>query len=341
MPAATTARRRWTREVDGELDGIAISGNGPVLLHGYDPPAGGKWVDEVIPGRLAAVDRASGEITWNGPCEVGYGRGFAAGFGPAGDVIVLGPSSQGHRAVRMSRESGELKTVEAIRPFDEGLVGEDVCITVTAGRLSGLNTEDLTEVWEYSKTGERFHRACRIGNKLFVSYTDGKKKKQGVQIFHARSGKRAGMLVEPTLPVIHDMAAGDGEICLLTESIMGTVPQEMAVDVLMAIEQKEEGAASDTLSLLTLPGEKNAKPLWFEILATRPQDELPEVGIAADSAKLYLVQGAGLEVRDMVSGRALGGWTVPGLDERIDWQVADGACLVAEETRASIFELPA
>jgi hypothetical protein len=33
--------------------------------------------------------------------------------------------------------------------------------------------------------------------------------------------------------------------------------------------------------------------------------------------------------------------TLPGLDERIAWQVSQGAGLLAEETRASVFELPA
>jgi len=48
-----------------------------------------------------------------------------------------------------------------------------------------------------------------------------------------------------------------------------------------------------------------------------------------------------VEVRDLVSGRLLGEWTVPGLDEQVAWQVSSGAGLLAEENRISVFELPA
>jgi hypothetical protein len=37
----------------------------------------------------------------------------------------------------------------------------------------------------------------------------------------------------------------------------------------------------------------------------------------------------------------LGELTLPGLDERVAWKVSQGAGLLAEETRASVFELPA
>ena len=70
-------------------------------------------------------------------------------------------------------------------------------------------------------------------------------------------------------------------------------------------------------------------------------DEIPEVSITADAGKLYLVKGALLEVRDTMTGRLLGDWAVPGLDESVAFQVSDGAGLVAEETRVSVFELPA
>ena len=343
MPTTATARRRWAKEIAGEVDGIAMTATGPVLMHGYEPPAGGKWVDEVIPGKLATLDRQSGEIAWSGPCEVGYGRGFGAGFGEGGDVIVMGPSGQGHRIVRMSRENGELKAVAEVRAFDDAHVFEDVCITVTAGRVAAISTETFEESWEYSRSGERFHHACRAGNRLFVAYTCAKAKRQGVLTLDVRTGRARKKLVDPVLPVIHDMTSSAEEIVLLTEHIAPAVPQATQIELLTALEARDESAVADTLSLLTLAASGSAgdAPLWFEVLATEPQGELPEVGIRADSGKLYLVQAAGLEVRDMLSGRVLGAWTVPGLDERIDWQVAAGACLVAEENRLSLFELPA
>jgi hypothetical protein len=61
-----------------EVDGIAVASSGPVLVHVYDPPAGERWIDAAIPGKLGALDRNSGEVLWLSPCEVGYGRGFGA-----------------------------------------------------------------------------------------------------------------------------------------------------------------------------------------------------------------------------------------------------------------------
>ena len=76
-------------------------------------------------------------------------------------------------------------------------------------------------------------------------------------------------------------------------------------------------------------------------MGTGPVDEIPEASISADSGKLYLVSGAMLEARDLLSGRTLGEWTVPGLDERVCWSVGSGAGLLAEENRLTIYELPA
>ena len=53
-----------------------------------------------------------------------------------------------------------------------------------------------------------------------------------------------------------------------------------------------------------------------------------------------MANGAHLEVRDGLSGRSLGELAVPGLDERIAWTVSQGAGLLAEETVATVFELP-
>ncbi len=102
------------------------------------------------------------------------------------------------------------------------------------------------------------------------------------------------------------------------------------------------GGASDTLSLITLRVDASSPdPLWYRILDTERIEQVPEVSISADSGKIYLVRGAYLEVLDAMSGRLLGEWAVPGLDEQVAWNVVDGAGLLAEERRISIFELPA
>jgi hypothetical protein len=102
-----------------------------------------------------------------------------------------------------------------------------------------------------------------------------------------------------------------------------------------------------TLLGLSLDDIGGAQTRWFNVLSTQTgsssklSEDLPEVSITADSQKLYIVNGALLEVRDLLSGRALGDWTIPGLDERVDWKVCQGAGLLAEEHRISVFELPA
>lgn len=76
---------------------------------------------------------------------------------------------------------------------------------------------------------------------------------------------------------------------------------------------------------------------WFERLDEG--DEEPELAVSADNDKLYLARGTLLEVRDALTGRRLGEYVVPGLDDRVGWTVRQGAGLLAEERRVSVFEL--
>jgi len=105
----------------------------------------------------------------------------------------------------------------------------------------------------------------------------------------------------------------------------------------------EDDVLTDTLSLLAFPGHhsEGEPALWWNVLSTGRIEDIPEVSISVDSGKLYLVRGAMLEVCDLLSGRTLGEWTVPGLDEQVCWRVASGAGLLAEEHRLTIYELPA
>lgn len=322
-----TARRRWSREFQGEIDGIALGDSGPVILHGYDPPAGGKWIDSVIPGKLGAYDRSSGEVLWLSPCEVGYGRGFGCGLGEEDDVVILGPSNQSHRIARMSLVSGELIGASEIGAFDQGLVWGDMCLTVTPQRVTGILTSAMIEVWKYARDGERYHLAGRVGSHAYVVYTDTARKRQGVLRLDMESGEQVDTFLDPERPVIHDLLCSEDLAVLLSGNRVPPRPGQAGGPEELRLEAFRTR-------------ESSAFPLWREVLAEE-SDELPDVSISLDSGKLYLARGAMLEVRDGVSGRMLGELTMPGLDERVAWKVSQGAGLLAEETRASVFELPA
>jgi hypothetical protein len=337
-----TARRRWTRELSSEVDGIAVGESGPILLHGYDPPAGGRWIDSAIPGKLASLDRSTGEVLWVSPCEVGYGRGFGAGFGGENDAIVLGPSSQGHRIVRMSLENGELVDMGDMGTFDEAIVFADVCVCANARRIFATDTGTLNERWSYAKKGERYHHIARLGDRVFVVYSHDKIKKQGVLCLDAKTGKTTGSLIGTNQTVIHDIAVDERALVILTSDLEAALPREILLERLLE-SSDDDAPSADRLALLALDpmGAEDDAPLWFEAVDIASEDEFPEVAISADSGKLYVVRGALLEVRDALTGRTLGDWAIPGLDERVDWRVSQGAGLLAEETRVSVFELPA
>ena len=338
-----TARRRFTRELTSVVDGIAFASAGPLLLHVYDPPAGGMWIDDVIPGKLAALDRNNGEVVWLSPCEIGYGRGFGAGLGQENDAIVLGPSAQGHRIVRMALGNGELIGAAEIEPFDEALVFGDLCFCVTPRRIFALMSTAMGEAWEYSRAGERYHHVARSRDRVFVVFTHSSTGKQGILCLDAETGEFQGEVLSARQAVIHGIAVNGDGLVVMTRDLATALPREVVAQFLVELAQREDGATHDTLSLLalTLNSTPSDAPLWYEILSTQPPDEIPEVNITADSGKLYLVRGALLEVRDTLTGRMLGDWAVPGLDESVAWQVAAGAGLLAEETRVSLFELPA
>lgn len=315
---------------------------GPVLVHGYDPPAGGRWADNAIPGKLAAFDRGTGDEIWMSPCEVGYGRGFGAGFGRNEDVIVLGPGSTGHRIARMALGTGELLDVGEIDAFDEALVYPDLCVCLAPKRVWALESEDLVESWSHSRAGERYRSLCRAGDRIFLVYTHEKSRRQGVLSLNAKTGKGRRQLLAPTQPVIHQLASDDRGMAILASDLESALPPELLTEYLVKTADEDLGSAG-RLALVAMDPEsaEGDAPLWYESIESHSGPELPDESVTADSGKLYLVRGAHLEVRDMLTGRPLGDWTIPGLDERVGWQVCQGAGLLAEETRISVFELPA
>lgn len=337
-----TAKRRFSRELTGIVDGIAIGAHGPVLVHHYEPPADDMWMDDVIPGKLAALDRSTGEVLWSSPCEVGYGRGFGAGFAADGAALVLGPTAKGHMAVRMALANGALLAASEIEAFDDALVAEDLAITVTPKRVVAYESQTLIEAWEYSRPGERYHHVTRAGGSVFISVTHSSRK-HGVLCLDAENGEFQREVVSPRGASIHGIVASGDGLVVLTRDLQSALPREVVGQFMIELSRLEDSRRGDTLSLLALPLDASAgeAPLWWEILSTQPVDEIPEASICADSGKLYLVREALIEARDMLTGRKLGDWAIPGLDERVAWQVANGAGLLAEESRVSLFELPA
>lgn len=339
----STAKRRWSRELETEVDGIAFDSTGPVLLHGYDPPAGGKWIDDVIPGKLGAFDRNTGERLWIAPCEVGYGRGFGAGIGQQGQVLVLGPSQGGHRMVRMAVADGELLDAADIESFDDAVVHTDVVVCANAKFVWGLDTLTLQESWRYQREGERYHGLALGGDHVFVVVSNRDTGKYGVVRLSAATGTFEGYLVQPSMPLIRDIGATAGAVAIVTCELEFLLDPDNRMDFMMQLAAHPDQGPRDTLSIAALRADSASgeAPLWYRILETKPIDDLPDVSVTADSGKLYLERRAHLEAVDAISGRTLGDWTVPGLDEKIAWTVVDGAGLLAEETRVSIFELPA
>jgi hypothetical protein len=341
----TTARRRWSRDLEFEIDGIALSSEGPVLVHGYEAPAGGMWIDEVIPGKLVALHRSTGETLWHSPCEVGYGRGFGAGFGEGDEIIVLGPSSTGHRIIRMDTGTGKLLGAEGIDAFDEAHVHGDICVCANAGQVFAVSSAVMQEAWRFSREGQRFHQIGRAGDRVFVVHSDLGTQHKGVLALDAITGEVAQTILAPTLSTLSAMAVDGANMVLLTADVAALLPTELATRLLADLERLEGDRADivvDRSTLLGLSLESGTPQVtWYEILSTELDSHEPEVGITADSGKLYISRGAMVEVRDLVSGRRLGDWTIPGLDEQVAWQVSHGAGLLAEEHRISVFELPA
>ena len=338
-----TARRRWSRELTTQVDGLCLPATGPILLHGYEEPAGGKWNADVIPGKMGAIDRNSGATIWSSPCEVGYGRGFGAGFGRVHNAVVLGPSGSSHRAVRMDINTGELLMSRDVPAFDQALVFGDMCYCLMPDRILAIGTDDFEEVWSHRAKKQRFHLMSRQDHRVFVVFSDLETKKQGVLVLDALNGDDMGVWVDPAVPVIHGLAAGPGAVVLLVEQVITALSREGMIAVATQLGDLEEsGTDTDGLALLALEtmGPSGQAPLWFDFIPTSDDEDFVDASIESDSGKLYVTRGNTCDVRDTLTGRPLGDVTIPGLDEHVAWSVAEGAFLLGEETRISLYEVP-
>jgi hypothetical protein len=256
----------------------------------------------------------------------------------------MGPSSQGHRILRMSIETGELLGESAIKAFDEAIIRDEASVTITATKVTGISTLDLVEMWTYSRADERYHSVAFCGGKIFVVYSNANTRKYGLLALDAEDGSFDSVVIPSKLPMIHGIAGDGSTLVILTSDLMQALsPSDAGRFIGELSMMSEDDVLTDTLSLLAITGSHSEEDpaLWWSVLATDPVEDIPEVSISADSGKLYVVSGAMLEVRDLLSGRSLGEWTVPGLDEQVCWSVGSGAGLLAEENRLTIYELPA
>ena len=336
------ARRRWSIDPECEVDGIAAGPSGPIVIHGYDPPAGGKWVDDVIPGKVIGFDRQSGARLWASPCEVGYGRGFGAGFDAEGALVILGPSQSGHRMTRMEARDGVLLGVEAVPEFDEAHVADDLCICVGPTSISGILTAAMIPAWRFKKDGYRIHRAARAGDRLFATYSKKQGKTQGLLALNALDGTFEGELTPPEQKPIVGLCASSEVVAMVVDDLEAALPPEQARDLMLRRLTQDEDATGDgpAPGLVVLDASEPSRVLWFEDLSAGRDDDYVEPTVQIDSGKLYIARGALLAIRDQLTGRSLGEAVVPGLDEFVAWGIADGAFVVAEENRATVYEVP-
>lgn len=355
MPTMTrSARRRWSREIESLVDGVAMGASGPLAIHAYDFPAGGKWADDVIPGKVGSYDRQTGEPVWFSPCEVGYGRGFGAGFAPSGDLVVLGPTQSGHAMVRMSGGTGELVGVEHVPEFDEALVDPDLSLCVCPGQLLALDTSEMTRAWRFTTSGWRFHTAVRAGSLYLAAFSKKGSRDQGLVAIDAKKGRAVKTLFEPRPGTFYGIATGEDRFVLPVDSLEASLPLEMARELALArltetqdddlagldggsgggLGDGDDGPSGAGLVCYTTADAE--RPAWFRELSGGEEEPVLRI----DSGKLYAARGTHLTVFDLLTGRELGEAVVPGLDEAIAWDVRSGAFLVAEENRISVFELP-
>src|SRR5204862_5305454 len=110
----------------------------------------------------------------------------------------------------------------------------------------------MDEVWEYSRTGERYHHAARAGTHVFVVFTHANSKKQGVLRLDAKSGEFEEIVLGPKQPTIHGIAVNADGIVLLTRDLHSALPREVVSQYLVDLARRDDSASGDTLSLLAL-----------------------------------------------------------------------------------------
>ena len=192
----------------------------------------------------------------------------------------------------------------------------------------------------------RFHRAARDGDQLYVSFSKKGSRDQGVAVLNADTGDQFRELLAPGQPSIEGLEALDGQVVMLAGDLFAALPEDQRRDLQLAKLLAED---ADDFS----GGSSEGVPHGLvSFNTTRPSDprvawhlelsglEAGEASISMDSGKVYVARGATLQILDALSGRELGIVVVPGLDEYVAWQVCEGAFLLAEENRVSVYEIP-
>jgi len=237
--------------------------------------------------------------------------------------------------------------------FDEALVDGKHVLIVALTSLTRLDSASLEAKWALQAKDDRFHSSATDGKTLFIAVSTKRNRSQGLRAYTVARGGKAGDILAQGQSTILGLGAEDGMVTVLVEDLASALPEDLSRDYqlakLMAEDSDDfgggslggEGGSAGVVAFAWDAGEKRSEAKWFlDLSASGLEDDPGEASIRVDSGKLYVARGAMISVYDLLSGRPLGEAAVPGLDDFVAWDVADGALLVAEETRLSVYELP-
>ena len=193
-------------------------------------------------------------------------------------MVVLGPSSNGHRIVRMSLANGELIDMRGMPTFDQALVGPDLCLIASPGQVTAIDSRTLDDAVDLRAQGRALPRPGPPGRRVFVVFIArqdaqagrAEARRRGRRVRRRARGSRAGVDARRR----RGPAGGGAAV----SDLAAALPKELLVEYLT--QNPDEGGGGRTgLALLALdPGaEEGDAPLWFESIEGGERDEIPEV----------------------------------------------------------------
>ena len=326
----------------GEIDGIALGDNGsghpPRLRPARRRASGSTTSSRASSARSTArAVRCSGSRPARWATAAASERGLGAGerCRPA-RAQPAGPPDRAHVA-RDGRADRRPAEVAALRP---GARGTATCASPSRpATCAGIMTSPMLEVWSYTRapTSATTSPVALERQRPTSSTRTRTLRRQGVLRLDVESGDLVRRLPrDPEYPVIHDLVCNeDGSLRSFWWAIDRSTDATRPVRPRLSTLRLEAFRTGGHVTSRT--------PLWSESDRTdESPDDLPDVSISMDSGQaLHRQRRPARGPRRAHRTERWASMTLPGLDERIAWQVSQGAGLLAEETRASVFELPA